>query len=470
MSLIIWLILQYNRLVLQGPVRKPAHNGVTVTKIKRSFGQTNRPDNLIRIVVYFNQSDIEEDFVITPPRNHNFQNQLTKLHIKSGTNFFAPLLLILSTILLMGCTTFASTAVVLTAAGNQSLDNGQAVVSGDTHLEALSPLSNHEPGKGVPVTTTVWIRPFFYNPAIYHHEETVAAVNPEPVLPDHVDAVQESAPPAMVHQPGKIEHVVIITIDGLRPDALDLANTPTLDSLREQGAYSPNAQTIIPSFTLPSHVSMLTGVAPPAHGIVEALPCIGCRLSIGPTLFNVAHNAGLKTGALFGKEKLGYLVTDASVEQGSVDSLYNADVHDTEIKDNAVKFITEEMPNLLFIHFPDVDRVGHEFGWMSENQMYAINYADTMIGEIVAALKDGRHFDNTLLIISADHGGHGFKHGDDSPIDRTIPWLAVGPGVPAGVILSSPIATIDTAATAAYALNLTIPERWTGTPVLEIFQ
>ncbi|GAB4449790.1 MAG: alkaline phosphatase [Anaerolineae bacterium] len=274
----------------------------------------------------------------------------------------------------------------------------------------------------------------------------------------------------MLHEPGKIEHVVIITIDGLRPDALDLAFTPTLDELRERGAYSPNAQTVIPSFTLPSHVSMLTGVIPQDHGIVEALPCIGCRLSIGPTLFNVAHSAGLSTGAVFGKEKLGYLVTDVSVVPGAVDQLFCADAHDPEVTEAAVEFIREDMPRLLFVHLPDVDRVGHEFGWMSENQMFAINFADSMIGEIVAALEEGDHLDNTLIIVSADHGGHGFKHGDDSPIDRTIPWLAVGPGVPKGAILNSPIATIDTAATAAYALNLPIPDRWDGQPVMEIFR
>ena len=75
-----------------------------------------------------------------------------------------------------------------------------------------------------------------------------------------------------------------------------------------------------------------------------------------------------------------------------------------------------------------------------------------------------------LLIITADHGGHDHSHGDDSPLDRTIPWLAVGPGVPAGMILTSNINTYDTAATALYALGLPIPENWDGRPVLEIFQ
>lgn len=262
-----------------------------------------------------------------------------------------------------------------------------------------------------------------------------------------------------------IRYVVIITIDGMRPDALELADTPTLDGLRAIGAYSPNAQTIIPSFTLPSHVSMFSGVVPQKHGIVEGLPCIGCPLAIGPTLFSVAHDAGLRTALVTGKKKLDYLVLPHSVDEPRC-----GDVHDPEVKKEALEIIEAGLPNVMFIHFPDTDRVGHAYGWMSENQLYAVSFADGLIGEIVAALKEGNYWNNTLLIVTADHGGHGFKHGDDSPVDRTIPWLAVGPGVPQGVILTSTINTYDTAATAAYALNLDIPERWDGKPVMEIFQ
>lgn len=264
----------------------------------------------------------------------------------------------------------------------------------------------------------------------------------------------------------EITHVLIITIDGLRPDALFLANTPTLDELIAEGAYCPNAKTIIPSFTLPAHVSMLNGVLPQKHGIVEALPCIGCRLSIGPTLFSVAHDAGLSTAMVFGKEKLDYLILPHSV-----DEFFGADdIHDSEIEKHAIEFIQAGLPNVLFIHFPDTDRVGHVYGWMSDNQIQSITFVDGLIGEIEATLESGSYLNSTLQIITADHGGHGFNHGDDSPIDRTIPWLAVGPGVPPGVTITADINIYDTAATALYALKLPIPERWDGQPILEIFE
>lgn len=272
-----------------------------------------------------------------------------------------------------------------------------------------------------------------------------------------------ASPPALP-QP-QIKHVVIITIDGLRPDALFVAEAPHLDGLIARGAYSPNAQTVSLSVTLPSHASMLSGMLPEKHGILWGVPYIGWPGMRGPTLFNVAHDAGLSTGMIFGKEKLNYLVLP-----NSVDKLFGVDAHDPEIRDKAIEFIQAGLPNVLFIHFPDVDRVGHAYGWMSDYQFYAITYVDNLIGEIVAELEKDGYRDNTLLIISADHGGHGFSHGDDSPLDRTIPWLAVGPGIRAGIVIGTPINTYDTAATAAHALKLPIPEDWDGQPILEIFQ
>jgi arylsulfatase A-like enzyme len=259
--------------------------------------------------------------------------------------------------------------------------------------------------------------------------------------------------------------VVIISIDGLRPDALELADTPTLDLLKARGAYSPNAQTVSLSVTLPSHASMLSGMTMAKHGILWPMPYIGWPGMNGPTLCSVASDAGLSTAMVFGKEELNYLVLP-----NSVDKLFGAEVHDTEVKDRALEFIEAGLPNILFIHFPDTDRVGHDYGWMSSNQLYAINFTDGLIGDIVATLEDKGYLNNTLLIITADHGGHGNGHGDDSPLDRTIPWLAVGPSVRPGVILTSHINTYDTAATAAYALDLIIPEKWDGQPILEIFQ
>jgi predicted AlkP superfamily pyrophosphatase or phosphodiesterase len=259
--------------------------------------------------------------------------------------------------------------------------------------------------------------------------------------------------------------VVIISIDGLRPDAIEEADTPTLDALRAQGAYSPAAQAVLPSVTLVNHASMLGGMSPAKHGIYWNTNDPDLGQVKGPTLFSVAHGAGLSTAMVVGKPKLKHLVLP-----NSVDNYIYAGFTDLQVVSEAIPVIEDNMPNLLFIHLPDVDSAGHALGWMSLAQLLALNLTDGLVGEIVAALEREGYVDQTLLIITADHGGTGVKHGSDSPEDATIPWLAVGPGVPAGITLQSEIVTYDTAATALHAFGLPIPETWDGQPVLEIFE
>lgn len=283
---------------------------------------------------------------------------------------------------------------------------------------------------------------------------------PAPNLPPAVSALIPTATLA-----SKIEHIVIISVDGMGSDVFAAADAPHMDKLVARGSFSANAQTVNMSETLPSHASMLSGMIPEKHGILWGVPYIGWPGMNGPTLFSVAHNAGLSTAMVFGKQKMNYLILP-----NSVDTCFCTDAHDPEIKDQAVRIIQTGLPHVLFIHFPDTDRVGHAFGWGSQNQLYAVNFADGLIGEIVTALETGGYLNSTLLIVTADHGGHGLRHGDDSPVDRTIPWLAVGPKVRSGVTLGSAINIYDTAATVLYAFGLPIPEGWDGKPVLEIFQ
>src|SRR4051812_1583806 len=67
--------------------------------------------------------------------------------------------------------------------------------------------------------------------------------------------------------PAPVQHVVIISIDGLRPDLLDRGDTPAIHGLMRAGSYTLQARTVDEVYTLPSHTSMLTGVVPSRHGV-----------------------------------------------------------------------------------------------------------------------------------------------------------------------------------------------------------
>jgi predicted AlkP superfamily pyrophosphatase or phosphodiesterase len=256
--------------------------------------------------------------------------------------------------------------------------------------------------------------------------------------------------------------VLILSIDGLRPDAIALAYMNNLLALMESSAYSLTAQTIRPSATLPAHVSMLSGQCPRKHGVNwnDYMPEFGYAQVTD--LFDIAHAAGLKTVMYVGKEKLRQITEPESTD------VYEF-IPDRDLV--IVERLLENFPadfDLMFVHFPTADWMGHLYGWLSPEQFSVLFRADQALGNLLAELDARGIREETLIIVTADHGGHDFIHGSSLPEDMTIPWIAFGAGIqPAS--LTGKITTTDTAATAAFALNLPIPEEWDGVPVYEAF-
>lgn len=230
----------------------------------------------------------------------------------------------------------------------------------------------------------------------------------------------------------------------------------------QSSAFSLGAQTVLPSVTLVSHSSMLVGVCPAKHGVNwnDYIPNLG--YAIGTDLFDIAHAVGLRTYMYAGKEKLRQITEPASLAQFVF-------VNDRDIV--LMERLIAEFPQdfgILFIHLPLTDGMGHVYGWLSPEQLSVIRRADEALGLLLTALDTRNLRSETLLIITADHGGHSTTHGSSLPEDMTIPWIASGTGIQPKV-LTSPVHTMDTAATAAFALGLPIPAEWDGVPVYEAF-
>ena len=124
--------------------------------------------------------------------------------------------------------------------------------------------------------------------------------------------------------------------------------------------------------------------------------------------------------------------------------------------------------DLAFVHFSLVDILGHSHGWLSTNQLVGAYHADEAIGVLIAALEGANLRTGTLIIVTSDHGGYLTSHGGSLPDERTVPWVLQHASLTPRVILR-PISVVDTAATAAFALNLPIPDSWDGMPALEAF-
>jgi len=259
--------------------------------------------------------------------------------------------------------------------------------------------------------------------------------------------------------------VIVISIDGGRPDGILQAVTPTITRLWKQGASSFRAQTIFPSTTLPAHTSMLTGLSPARHGVRHNNWWPGEATVAVETVFTLAKSRGLKTAMLVTKEKFGFLA-----RPGSLDHFEVVTDPAPDVIHRAATYLRSEKPHLLFIHFTDVDLIGHLHGWMSSEYLIALQTIDEAVESLLRTLEETGLVRETLLIITSDHGGHDFTHGTTLPEDMTIPWIAVGPGVREGYEIPDQVVIYDTAATVLFFLGIPIPAHWDGRPLRSIFR
>lgn len=255
---------------------------------------------------------------------------------------------------------------------------------------------------------------------------------------------------------------MIVSFDGLRPDAIEQAPMPNLMELANSGAYSfTSARTIDYPATSPSHASMLSGYCMEDHGVIYNKFFMYMGYSKGVDIFDLAHEAGMKTVMIVSKDKLRQLAEPETTDVFEV-------AYGEPAIERAVLPQIEADFDLMFVHFAGGDNRGHKYGWMSGEYLKVLNQGDEVLGRIIQTLKDKGWFDTTLILVTADHGGHDTNHVGTIIEDYRIPWVLHGPGVIQQEI-TLPIYTMDTAATIAYALGFPLQEDWDGIPVYEAF-
>jgi len=268
----------------------------------------------------------------------------------------------------------------------------------------------------------------------------------------------------------EIDHMIIVSIDGGRPDLILRGNCPAIRSLMAVGSYTFWARTTAVSITLPSHVSMLTGVTPLKHGVMwnEDLDFKEPFYPRFPTIFELAHKAGYSTALVAGKSKFRIFLKPGDVDFATVNEPRSAG----EITSDAETILREHQPNILFVHFPTTDVVGHAVGWGTPEYMTELEATDTGIGRLLKALDDLKLRDHTVVLVTADHGGAGRSHGPDDPRSRHIPWIIAGPGIRQNFDLTLhpelEVNTEDTFATACYFFALRPRIDIDGKPILDI--
>lgn len=235
-----------------------------------------------------------------------------------------------------------------------------------------------------------------------------------------------------------IKHVVVIGFDGLSPDGLQTAKTPTFDRLIAEGASTMHARAVLPTSSSSNWASMIMGAGPEQHGITSnawerdnfTLPAVTQSEDfLFPTIFKLIKDQlnNAEVGAIYHWGGFGRLF-----EKSAVDYDMNPETEE-ETAQVASEYIKTQQPKFTFIHFDHVDHAGHAFGHGTLHYYKSVEKADVLLKEVLQAIETSEMAKNTLVIVSSDHGGLGTGHGGESLQEVEIPFIVWGPTVKKGI-------------------------------------
>ncbi len=275
--------------------------------------------------------------------------------------------------------------------------------------------------------------------------------------------------------PNGIEHVVIIGLDGTSPDGIRNAKTPVMDSMIANGSVKWNVRTVLSSSSSQNWASMIMGAGPEQHGVINndwernehsLPPIVKGEEGIFPTIFSVIreNKPDAEIGAVYNWSGFGRLFEKKAV---------NYDVSfktEDSTAQHFVEYLVRKKPVFSFIHFDHVDHAGHAYGHGTEAYYQAVSKADSLISNILAGIKAAGMEQNTLVIITSDHGGIGYGHGGATPEEAEIAMILYGKDIKKGYKVQQQVYTYDLAATIAFALKIVPPYAWIGRPVKSAFE
>ena len=265
----------------------------------------------------------------------------------------------------------------------------------------------------------------------------------------------------------RIEHVVVLGLDGLSNEGLNKASTPNLDALQLRGVLLKKSRGVMPSKSAPNWASILTGVGPERHGIhSNQWWWLRWRRYLGyPTLFSALRRSGrasTRSAVIHEWNHFGKLWDPVDVDVA----------HWTKSASETMEKVDEALssaPALMVVHLLGIDRVGHAKGWQSEAYLQAVSRVDAQVGALLALLEAKSLRQNTLIIIASDHGGIGTKHGGDTPVERLTPVILNGPSLREGFVIETETANVDLFSTIQHVLQLPTLGPAEGRILREIF-
>lgn len=250
-----------------------------------------------------------------------------------------------------------------------------------------------------------------------------------------------------------MKKVILMLVDGMRPDAMTGCGNPYVKTLLEQSTHALAGKTVYPSDTLPCHISLFTAVDPIQHQTTSNTYCPPVNKVKG--LVEQLDASGKKAAMFYNWGELRDIAKPGIFNF----SLFMRDEKDGAITDYAIEYLKKNSPDFTFLYLGNVDMEGHHHRWMSEKYLTSVNTAIDCIKRVIDTFGD-----EYTYIITADHGGHEHDHGSTMPEDINIPILFIGEDFEKNKSIEASI--IDIAPTIADLLGVEKQNCWDGKSVL----
>jgi predicted AlkP superfamily pyrophosphatase or phosphodiesterase len=270
-------------------------------------------------------------------------------------------------------------------------------------------------------------------------------------------------------------HVVFIGLDGWGAYSVARADMPVVKRMISGGSFAPKARSVLPTNSRPNWSSLFMGSPPGVHGYAGpgADPLFQSplrdRYGFFPTIFALLKSQRPQsTLALFYEwEEIGGLCPPEIPDRA-------LRIPDLSANPEAVKsiarYIVDHKPSFTVIIFNEPDSVGHAKAHGSKAYYEKLRELDGLISLIVEGVKEGGIYEETVFIVSTDHGGFLWGHGFNFPRQREIPLVIYGKTIKSGLVLTGRINITDIAPTIGAIFKLEAPPAWTGRILTEVFE
>jgi predicted AlkP superfamily pyrophosphatase or phosphodiesterase len=269
--------------------------------------------------------------------------------------------------------------------------------------------------------------------------------------------------------PPRDKRVLVIGIDGVRPDVLAEVGTPNIDALIADGTFADDVESKAQTISGPGWSSMVIGAWPDKHLVINN-DFTGNNYADYPDFLTRLEmvDPDLSTFAVVDWPPLGTTESGGPLFSDTIDAKlnFNGEEGGYEAADAAsiaaaIRYLSNQDPDAAFVYIGNPDVAAHDTG-VSPEYRRSIEIADSQVGELLAAIRSRPtyHQEDWLILVSTDHG-HKEEggHGGDSPEEKTVFWLASGPSTLKGTSNAAPN-LVDIAVTALAHLGVEVDPAW----------